>query len=195
MGWDEFLNFVHKLGLTEIPVWVIIGLLAYGAAVWRAAWSLRGHIDDAEIRALKAQLSASQERLDGHIAGLKAQLDARDKRLLLAHDRQEELTQKLTVATETIAQLQKQMSDGELSKAAQTIEAVRLAVQRATTANTALGSSLAGPASVLFPADSHLPGILQPPIQPGKRVYNLRPQARDHGFQRKQIMSAPRYEC
>ena len=135
MGFSELVDWVLNLGIIEIPVWVLIGLLIFGAVVSLVAWRLRGYFDDGQISGLKAQLNAIQERLA-----------VKDERLILAHDRQEELAQKLTVATDTIAQLQKQVSDGETSKVvAKTLEEVRLAIQSATTANTALGSSLAAP--------------------------------------------------
>jgi hypothetical protein len=158
MGFSEFVNLVLKLGITEIPVWAVVVLIAIVAVVALVAWRARGYVDDGQISALKAQLDAAKERFA-----------VKDERLALAHDQQEELTRRLTIATETIAQLQKQISDGETWKAAQTIEAVRLAIQSATTANTALGSSLAGPAPVLF-------GPFEPPIHQGSRFTIYGPQ-------------------
>jgi hypothetical protein len=98
---------------------------------------LRGHIDDGEIRGAKSQIEGCKAQVEA----AKGWVAAKDERLLLAHDRQEELTRRLTEATDKIIQLQNRMcDDGEALKVAQ---AALLAINNATTANTALGSSLA----------------------------------------------------
>jgi hypothetical protein len=114
---ELIVNWLLTHAPTEISVSALIGVLAIGAVAALGAWWLRGYID-------------------------KEKLDARDERLLLARDRQEETTRKLTEATETIAQLQRQIGEGQPAKVVKSVEKVRLAIQNATTANTALGSSL-----------------------------------------------------
>jgi hypothetical protein len=91
---------------------------------------------------LKAQLEAAKEQLAGQLEVEKRLGAVTVERLVLAGEKQDQLAQKLAVATETIGQLQKQISDGETSNVAQTIEAVQSVIKDAATDNAALKGSL-----------------------------------------------------
>jgi outer membrane murein-binding lipoprotein Lpp len=182
VGTVEFLlNWLSKMGIPARDL-AVAAIVAVGAI---AAWWMRGRIDDGQISGIKAQLNAAQERLDGQVGGLKAQLDARDERLVHTHEMQEGLTRELAVARERIAQLEKDMpvvanasaaSPDEIARAVKTLQEVQLAIQSATTANTALGSSLAGPAPALF-------GPFEPPTHEGTRFRVYGPLSEtDHAF-------------
>jgi hypothetical protein len=135
MDIGEFLGLViGKFGSANVPLWVLMIFLAVIAVSSRVGWQLKGHVDDGEIRGLKAELAAKEERLR------------------YAHDQLEDVVPRLREATETIGQLQMDLgtlrashtpiAERDLKALAERADAAQLAIENATAGSIALGTTL-----------------------------------------------------